>query len=106
MHMLSDTHVFYPTRILSATTAADLMSWVQRNLEANQKELLINFRDVLFMDSTGLGILVTALQTVKQAEGRLVLCNLTGQARMIFEMTGMESLFEICDRPEDFTLSQ
>lgn len=104
--MIPNIKVFYPTRILSAASASDLMSWLQDNLQSGSKELLIDFRDVLFMDSTGLGILVASLTAIRQANGRLALCNLNGQARMLLEMSGMDTVFELYDTPADFAQSR
>jgi anti-sigma B factor antagonist len=95
-------HTYYPTRILSVASSTSLLGWVQRQLETGCETLLIDFREVMFMDSTGLGTLITALKLVQKAEGRLALCSLGGQARMLFEMAGMESVFEIFDSPVDF----
>jgi anti-sigma B factor antagonist len=78
------------------------MGWVQDNLEVGNNALLINLRDVLFMDSTGLATLITALKAVRQADGRLALCSLNGQARMLLEMTGMSDIFEVHNTPRDF----
>jgi anti-anti-sigma factor len=100
--MSSNIHTFYPTRILSSTSASDLMGWVQDNLELGNNALLINFRDVLFMDSAGLATLITALKAVKQVGGRLALCSLNGQARMLLEMTTMSDIFEVHPNPIEF----
>jgi anti-anti-sigma factor len=98
----SSFETYYPTRILSVSSSTSLLGWVQRQLEAGHEILLIDFREVMFMDSTGLGTLITALKLVQKVEGRLVLCSLGGQARMLFEMAGMESVFEIFDNSVDF----
>jgi anti-sigma B factor antagonist len=56
----------------------------------------------MFMDSSGLGTLVSALKLVQKAEGRLALCSLSGQALMLFEMAGMEKMFETYSNLDDF----
>jgi anti-sigma B factor antagonist len=90
-----NTHVFYPKRILSSANSSDLIAWVHDNLAQGNQRMLINLRDVLFMDSTGLASLVKAQRTVAQGGGQLALCCLGGQAQMLFEMSGMEHFFEI-----------
>lgn len=94
--------VFYPTRILSKLTAGDMLDWIDDNLRAGEKALLINLQNVLFMDSSGLGSLVTALKRVRAAGGRMGLCCLSGQARMLFDHAGMNRMFEIYETPEEF----
>lgn len=99
---MTTTQVFYPSRILSSANSTDLLKWVQTNLESGSNQLLINLKSVIFMDSTGLGTLVTALKMVRESGGQLSLCSLNGQARMLFEMTGMEKVFEIYNSVEEF----
>lgn len=93
---------FQPTRILSVASSASLLNWVNQRIEAGNRILIIDFCQVMFMDSTGLGTLVTALKIVQRAEGRLILYSLWGQARMMLDMAGMESVFEIYDGPVEF----
>jgi len=94
--------IFQPTRILSVASSASLLNWVNQRLEVGDRILIIDFCQVMFMDSTGLGTLVTALKVVQRAEGRLILCSLWGQARMMLDMAGMESIFEIYGKPSEF----
>ena len=54
------------------------------------------------MDSMGLGTLITAHKVVQKAGGKLALCGLWGQARMVFEMSNMEELFETYETPQEF----
>ncbi len=93
---------FQPTRILSVASSASLLNWINQRIEAGDRILIIDFCQVMFMDSTGLGTLVTVLKIVQRAEGRLILCSLWGQARMMLDMAGMESVFEIYDGPVEF----
>lgn len=99
---MSTVTTFRPNRILSAANSADLIDWVNYALDAGAKTLLIDLRNVPFMDSTGLGALVSALKIVQKAEGRLVLCSLNGQAQMLFELSGVEDVFEIYEDAETF----
>jgi anti-anti-sigma factor len=94
--------VFSPSRILSSANSADLLNWVRDRVDSNQARLLIDLRNVLFMDSAGLGALIAAYKIAEQANGELMLCSLNGQARMLLEMTGLESVFQIYESVEDF----
>ncbi|XGV99228.1 MAG: STAS domain-containing protein [Leptolyngbya sp. BL-A-14] len=102
---MATMQTFYPTRILSASTAGDLLEGIARNLEAGTINILIDFQQVMFMDSTGLSALVVALKQVRAANGRLALCGLNGQASMVLEHSGMNKVFELYETPEDFARS-
>ncbi|MBD2465441.1 STAS domain-containing protein [Oscillatoria sp. FACHB-1407] len=99
---MSTINVFLPTRILSSANAPDLLNWIRDCLEKNRNHLLINLKNVLFMDSIGLTALITARGMVLEAGGKLGVCGLTGQARMLFEMTNMERVFEIYETAVEF----
>lgn len=95
--------VFQPTtRILSTNSAPDLLHWVSDSLEAGVMCLLLDLREVMFMDSSGLGSLVIAHNRVHKAGGRLALCSLNGQARMIIEMADLGTMLDIYDHPQHF----
>jgi anti-sigma B factor antagonist len=99
---MANFNIFQPNRILSAGNANDLVDWTKQTLETGVTVLLIDFCQVMFMDSSGLGTLVSALKMVQKEGGRLALCSLSGQALMLFEMAGMEKLFETYGTLDDF----
>ena len=56
---------------------------------------IIDLAQVDFMDSSGLGALVTGLSAARSRGCRLVICNLQPPIRIIFELTQLDSVFEI-----------
>lgn len=66
------------------------------NLVPQSEDLwVIDLAEVDFMDSSGLSALVTGLSTARSSSCRLVICNLQGPIRIIFELTQLDSVFEI-----------
>ena len=66
------------------------------NLMPNRHDLwVIDLDQVDFMDSSGLVALVTGLKAARQSGCRLVLCNVQAPVRLIFELTQLDSVFEI-----------
>ena len=57
-------------------------------------EVVVDLREVSFIDSTGLGVLVNARQRAKVANTKFQLILPEGQARFPFEVTGLVSVFE------------
>lgn len=100
--MQTAIEVFHPERILSASNKEKLLSWVEDCLASDYKILVIDFKYVLFMDSTGLSALVMAQNQIKQANGQLVLCSVGGQAKMLLEMTNTDRLFELYSSQSEF----
>lgn len=55
----------------------------------------LDLAKVDFMDSSGLVALVTGLKAARTSGCRLVICNLQAPVRLIFELTQLDSVFEI-----------
>ncbi|MEM9215790.1 MAG: STAS domain-containing protein [Cyanobacteria bacterium P01_F01_bin.150] len=87
--------VFQPTRILTADNAIGLRDWAKDAIASGTSILLVDCSQVSFMDSSGLGSLVSLNQMVQQAGSQLRICSLQGQARMLFEMTNLHNFFHI-----------
>ncbi|NEQ95725.1 MAG: STAS domain-containing protein [Cyanothece sp. SIO2G6] len=87
--------VFCPTRILTAGNAIELRDWAKAAINQGTTVLLIDFSQVSFMDSSGLGALISINQMVKLSGGQIRICSLHGQARMLFEMTNLHNCFHI-----------
>lgn len=64
--------------------------------------LLIDCSEVTFMDSSGLGALVMALKTMREAKGKLAICSIPDQIKMLFRLTGMDKVFTIYPSRADF----
>ena len=64
--------------------------------------VLVDFSQVTFMDSSGLGALVLARKEVRNAGSQLYLCSLNHQLQMLFELTSMDQIFDIFSDQEEF----
>ncbi|MBO3463086.1 STAS domain-containing protein [Aetokthonos hydrillicola Thurmond2011] len=75
-----------------------------RAIALGTKTILIDFQDITFMDSSGFGTMLLALRIVRQKQGRLVICSINEQIRMIFEISDTIKLFEFFPDQESFLL--
>jgi len=73
-----------------------------RNLTAEgKKKILLNLADVDYIDSSGVGELVGAFTTVRNAGGELKLLNLTQKVHDVLHVTKLYTVFDI--RDDEFT---
>ncbi|NEO16217.1 MAG: STAS domain-containing protein [Moorea sp. SIO4G2] len=100
--MSSAVKVVQPTGILDGTQAAEFRQEVSELVDSGADIILIDFKDVTFMDSSGLGALVLALKTVRAAESKMYICSVNEQIKMLFDLTSMDRVFEIFSTREDF----
>ena len=73
----------------------------QEFLKKKEGGLIINFTNTKFIDSMGLGSLVSILKSTTQNDVKLTLCALTPQVKEIFELTRLYRLFEISENLDD-----
>ena len=74
--------------ILLRETIRDLIS-------QEHKMILLNLGDVPYIDSSGIGELVTAFTTVKKEGGELKLLNLTKKVRDVLQITKLYTVFDV-----------
>ena len=101
--MNSVVQIIEPQGILDGTKTADFQRQIKQHIESGVQVILVDFSNVTFMDSSGLGALVKALKTLNAAHVKLFLCSINEQIKMLFELTCMDSYFSICENREEFT---
>ena len=100
--MNSVFEVIEPKGILDGTKAVSFREKINESIEKGVSIILVDFTDITFMDSSGLGALVLALKTVRSADRKLVLCSINEQVKMLFELTSMDRVFETFSSREEF----
>jgi len=95
--------IIQPSGILDSTNATSFRQQIISLIEEGADIVLIDFKDVIFMDSSGLGALVLALKTVRSTGSKLLICSINEQVKMLFELTSMDRVFEIYPNREELT---
>src|SRR5216683_2372147 len=70
-----------------------------------QKKILLNLGDVTYIDSSGIGELVSAFTTVRNQGGELKLLNLTKKVHDLLQITKLYTVFDIKDDEKGAILS-
>jgi anti-sigma B factor antagonist len=70
---------------------------LQKLLEAGDRKFIVNLADVDYIDSAGLGELVTAFTTVRNHNGQLKLLSLTKRVRDLLQITKLLTVFDSYD---------
>jgi anti-sigma B factor antagonist len=66
-------------------------------MDAGTRKLMVDFADVPYIDSTGLGFLAGARVTVQNAGAKIVLASLNRHVRKILDDVNMTQFFVIAD---------
>jgi anti-sigma B factor antagonist len=89
-----------PGRALDASNSPDFKAATLNLLEPGAR-LVIDMGNLDFVDSTGLGALVSCLRKAHGSQGEIKLCRLTKPVRALFELVRMHRVFEIFNNAED-----
>ena len=78
----------------------ELKDLVQAALDKGERRILIDFSRTGYIDSSGLGALVSISKRVREAGGELRLSGLNEDLRSLFELTKLDTLFAIAETPQ------
>ena len=80
---------------LDAHNSGNLKTEMSTLFGAGKKNILVDLNDVRFIDSSGLGALVSGFKNAISNQGNLKLSSLQPQVRSMFELTRLHRVFEI-----------
>lgn len=84
-------------RITLGEGSVVLRDQIRELLGKNEKKILLNLGDVTYIDSSGIGELVSAFTTVRNQGGELKLLNLTKKVHDLLQITKLYTVFDVKD---------
>jgi anti-sigma B factor antagonist len=84
-------------RITLGEGSTMLRDIVREMIAKGNKKILLNLGDVTYIDSSGIGELVSAFTTVRNGGGELKLLNLTKKVHDLLQITKLYTVFDIKD---------
>ena len=84
-------------RITLGEGSVTLRDTVRELLAKGQKKILLNLAEVNYIDSSGIGELVSAFTTTKNQSGELKLLNLTKKVNDLLQITKLYTVFDVKD---------
>ncbi|MGY8777388.1 MAG: STAS domain-containing protein [Longimicrobiales bacterium] len=79
----------------------ELKQRVLEQLEGGDMKFVIDFSNTGYIDSSGLGVLVSLSKKIREQGGELRLSSLNEDLRTLFELTKLDTLFRITDNKEE-----
>lgn len=86
---------------IDAHNSAELKDFLQHLLEDGQTSIVVDLTAVRFIDSSGLGALLSGYKNASLRQGSLVLSGLQPRVQSMFELTRLHRVFEIFTSLED-----
>ena len=91
------TIVDFVGRIVLGEACDGVRDLVRNLIKDGNRKILLNLRDVDYVDSAGLGELVKAFTTMRSQGGELKLLNLSKRVRALLQITKLLTVFDITD---------
>jgi len=70
-------------------------------IKDGESHITLDMSSVTFLDSTGLGVLITALKRCRSADGDLVLVTAQPNVLKVLEITGLNDVFQVRDSADE-----
>ncbi len=84
-------------RIVAGDGSAALRDLTRNLISEGKKKILLNLRKVDYIDSSGLGELVSAFTSMRSQGGELKLLNLTKRVHFLLQITKLLTVFDVTD---------
>ena len=92
-------------KIMGGPDASLLHDKLYEFIEQDKKRVVIDLSQVDWMNSTGLGILISGYTTLRNTDGELKLANVTEKIQSLLTITKLVSVFEAYDSVEEAVAS-
>ena len=83
--------------MLGGPEASELNNALHKLIEAKKKKVVVDLGDVSLMNSSGLGMLIGGVTTMRNAGGDLKIAHATEKVLQVFKITKVHSVIEIHD---------
>jgi anti-sigma B factor antagonist len=79
---------------LNATIAPEVKTQLNSNLNKPEVNFILNLQKIKFIDSTGIGVLISALKTARQNNGNFYLSNVNKEVMDLLSLMKLDKVFD------------
>ena len=87
--------------VLEGANALHFQKEIEKIIENGGKILMLDLKNVTFLTNAGLMTLVSIMKLVKASNCILLISSMSEQVRMLFELTGLEQMFNCFPSAEE-----
>ncbi|NIA59297.1 STAS domain-containing protein [Bacillus pacificus] len=80
---------------IDAYTASDLKNKIMPIANEKEVHIVVDFTEVEYMDSTGLGVFIALLKAVKKTDGKLEFIGVSKRLKRLFDITGLTEILNL-----------
>jgi len=87
--------------LLGEQEIAELRTAIADYIDRHWRRLLIDLSEATYLNSTGMGVLVSAHTSYAKREWQLKLCGINKHVNLVFAITNLRKVFSICETREE-----
>ena len=88
-------------KIMGGPSHEEFKAEIKGILDEGFKKVVLDLKHVPWINSTGLGILISGYHSVKAAEGTMKVCSVKERVLSIFYISQLEKIFDVYESRED-----
>ena len=96
-----DINIYRLIGRLDSNTSPRLEQKLFQAIFEGAKKMVVDFKDIDYISSAGLRVILKAFKALQREDGRIILCSMQKYVREIFEMTGIDSFVPTLDTMDD-----
>ena len=97
----SGVNIFKLNGSLDSNTSQGFEKKIFQAIDDGSKSMLIDFKDLEYISSAGLRVILKATKALKREEGKMMLCDMQDYVKEVFEITGFDSFLQIVGSMDD-----
>lgn len=87
-------------KILTGDAITEIRVTINNLVKENETKVVLNFTDVPYLDSTGLGEIVRSFTSIKKIDGLVKILNLSSRVKDLMTITKLITVFECFEDEE------
>ena len=105
MEIIEENHgginIFKLNGRLDSNTTHGFEKKIFQAIDEGSKNMIIDFKDLDYISSAGLRVILKATKALKREEGKMMLCDMQDYVKEVFEIAGFDSFLPIVNSRDD-----
>ncbi|NQV33534.1 MAG: STAS domain-containing protein [Phycisphaeraceae bacterium] len=97
----SSAAIFVLKGELNNQTSGQLNQAISNMLDAPATTLVLDMKEISFISSTGIGVIVKTRNTLKQKGSDLTMVNIQPQVKRVFDIMQLTPILKVCENQEE-----
>ncbi len=86
---------------LDSNTSQGFEKKIFQAIDGGSKSMIIDFKNIDYISSAGLRVILKATKALKREDGKIVLCDMQDYVKEVFEIVGIDSFLPIVGSMDD-----